>query len=382
MAKNAVAVIVVVCLLAPGLWGARLSTEIADKSKDLEKVRAELELKRLEKERLKKEAESLTNEVKQTEYKVTGLQKSLLNAQVRTREIEQQLAQTKNERDRYIEKLDRNTDVLKNSLQTYYLASSVMPSSSFVPVYARHLNHAQMQHIKRLEGRKQEADGSLNELGEIHDVVRSEMERQESQLIRAQNGLEDKEKLLEKKLTRRQIIERELKDLERTAEEMVSLIDVLRSKVKEEAEKEKKERLAKQASGQSPIPARSLPWPLSGKILEAYGRHKHPELGTSYISNGIVIGSDKPADIHAVSSGRILYAGIFMSYGSMVLVEHPGDWYTVYGRLSQWNVEKGQAVNKGDVLGRTSTNTKGQAETYFELRFYGKPTNPLPWLQQ
>ena len=87
-----------------------------------------------------------------------------------------------------------------------------------------------------------------------------------------------------------------------------------------------------------------------------------------------------PSDIHVVADGQVLYAGNFMSYGPMTVVEHPGDWYSVYGQLSRWNVEKGQMLKKGEVVGQTGISIEGRPEAYFELRFYGKPVDPLPWL--
>jgi len=84
--------------------------------------------------------------------------------------------------------------------------------------------------------------------------------------------------------------------------------------------------------------------------------------------------------IKAVSDGTVLFAGPFMSYGFMIVVEHPGDWYSVYGHLTECPIEKGESIMAGDVLGWTSPIENGRQESYFELRFYGKPVDPLPWL--
>ena len=111
-----------------------------------------------------------------------------------------------------------------------------------------------------------------------------------------------------------------------------------------------------------------------------YGRQTHPTLGTPFISNGIVIGVQEAKPVQVVADGRVLYAGKFLSYGSMVVIEHVGDWYSVYGHLSNWHVEKGQQIKRGDAVGQTGNTEGGSFETYFELRFYGKPTDPLPWL--
>jgi septal ring factor EnvC (AmiA/AmiB activator) len=112
-----------------------------------------------------------------------------------------------------------------------------------------------------------------------------------------------------------------------------------------------------------------------------FGRQVHPTLGTTFVSNGIVIATEEQPSVLAVADGKVLYAGEFMSYGAMTVVEHPGDWYTVYGHLTHWIVEKGQEIKKGDSVGVGRPRQGGGFEAYFELRFYGKPTDPIPWLQ-
>ena len=125
---------------------------------------------------------------------------------------------------------------------------------------------------------------------------------------------------------------------------------------------------------------RSLPWPIAGKVVTRFGRQQHPTLGTTFVSNGVVIASAEPSPVCAVANGKVLYAGEFMSYGNMIVLEHPGDWYTVYGQLLKWDVEKGQVVTKGDAVGTSRPRAGGGSEAYFELRFYGKSTDPLPWM--
>ena len=47
---------------------------------------------------------------------------------------------------------------------------------------------------------------------------------------------------------------------------------------------------------------------------------------------------------------------------AQVVVEHPGDWYTVYGQLLGWEIEKGQVVKKGDKIGTSRPKAGGGRE--------------------
>jgi septal ring factor EnvC (AmiA/AmiB activator) len=239
----------------------------------------------------------------------------------------------------------------------------------------------QSQALHGTQARQQTMHTTLDELTDTGQTLRREMGRQEDVLTEARSGQANKEKLLEKKKTRAQAVQAELKGLEQTSQELASLIDILRSKARQEKEEQKRERAANQKSGRSPIAAKSLAWPMRGTIAEKFGRQREQESGGAYISNGILITARAATMVKAVAAGTVLYAGQFMRYGSMVLVEHPGDWYSVYGHLNQWAVEKGQVVKEGDPIGGTGVRGDGLNETYFELRFYGKPVDPLPWLE-
>jgi murein DD-endopeptidase MepM/ murein hydrolase activator NlpD len=43
-------------------------------------------------------------------------------------------------------------------------------------------------------------------------------------------------------------------------------------------------------------------------VIEKFGRHKHPELGTTYISNGIIINLKQSQPVHAAADGQALVA--------------------------------------------------------------------------
>ncbi len=354
--------------------------EIKFKSRDLEKVKAELNQKKEERERLEREAEELSRAVRENEGKMKNVETSLFYTKQKNFEIDQKVATTKNQHDKLAATVSDRRAQLKNTAKTYYVASILQTPDAPVSMYTRQVIHGQAYELRRAHGKKEETGENLQELIETQQVIRGEVRKQQDRLSGIRTSTENKERLLTKKKSRQEILETEMKELQQTAEQLASLIDVLRTKAQEEKETEKELRRQKQMTGQSPIRPRSLPWPVQGKVVTRFGRQQHPTLGTTFVSNGIVIASAGPQTMTAVGDGKVLYAGEFMSYGNMVVVEHPGDWYTVYGQLVGWEVEKGAAIKKGDAIGMSRPKASGGTEAYFELRFYGKSTDPLPWL--
>lgn len=123
-----------------------------------------------------------------------------------------------------------------------------------------------------------------------------------------------------------------------------------------------------------------LPWPARGKLLAAYGQ---PKAGGRLNWNGHWIAAAEGAAVHAVARGRVAYVGWMHRYGLIVLVEHEGGYYSLYGHAQAASVAIGDTVRAGQVLATAGT-TGGheQPGVYFELRKGTEPINPKQWLSK
>ena len=68
-------------------------------------------------------------------------------------------------------------------------------------------------------------------------------------------------------------------------------------------------------------------------------------------------------------------------WGTIVLVRHDEELMTVYGRLSDAAVAKGQRVAAGQVLGSVASPASGPARLHFEVRRGAFSEDPSIWLQ-
>jgi septal ring factor EnvC (AmiA/AmiB activator) len=124
----------------------------------------------------------------------------------------------------------------------------------------------------------------------------------------------------------------------------------------------------------------SLPWPAAGRVRSTFGRHKHPKFDTYTVQNGIEIEARIDAPVTAVHEGTVVFAERFKGYGLMVVVDHGGKHHSLYAHLGEARVQPGQRVAAGDVIGTVGTALEGSG-LYFEMRFQGKPEDPLEWLR-
>ncbi|MEW6482362.1 MAG: peptidoglycan DD-metalloendopeptidase family protein [bacterium] len=130
-------------------------------------------------------------------------------------------------------------------------------------------------------------------------------------------------------------------------------------------------------------PVGSLIWPTKSRnIAREFGRYTHPKTGTIIFNKGIDISAPLGSSVFAVSNGEVVYADYFMGYGKLIMIDHNGSLYSLYGHLDSLNVSTGQKVAKGDVIG--SVGKSGDAEIptlHFEIRLDGKPQDPLDWIR-
>jgi len=124
----------------------------------------------------------------------------------------------------------------------------------------------------------------------------------------------------------------------------------------------------------------SLPWPVEGPVRAGFGRRKHPRFDTYTIHNGIEIAAPADAPVRVVHDGRVVFADRFRGYGLLVVVDHGGKHYSLYGQLADILVSNGQDVAAGTVLGRADPAGPDGPGVYFEMRYQGKPEDPEAWL--
>ena len=126
-----------------------------------------------------------------------------------------------------------------------------------------------------------------------------------------------------------------------------------------------------------------LPWPAGGKILQTFGPQSGP-FNTVTMNNGVEIAPapDDPS-VRAVHEGKVAFADYFQGYGNLLIVDHGQAYYSLYGHLSDFLVEKGDFVKAGQAVGLAGdTGSMVGVAVYFEIRFKTRPLDPLQWLSR
>ena len=123
----------------------------------------------------------------------------------------------------------------------------------------------------------------------------------------------------------------------------------------------------------------SLPWPADGFILSRYGPNSLPG-GVDYNNPGVSIGTSVGSSVKAIFDGEVTLVNS-MDDKQVVFIKH-GKYFTVYSNLSSANVQRGQTIKTGQVVGRAGANDDGQGEVDLIIMKENNNVNPEQWLRR
>ncbi|MFL6467855.1 MAG: M23 family metallopeptidase [Pyrinomonadaceae bacterium] len=144
-------------------------------------------------------------------------------------------------------------------------------------------------------------------------------------------------------------------------------------------ELENRLKLIQVTSDPSTVPAM---WAHEGKINNEFGFRRSPFGGRSYeFHAGLDIDGERGDGVIAPATGTVTEAGWKGGYGNMIEVDHGNGLVTRYGHLSRIDVEVGQPITRGQLIGYIgSTGRSTGPHLHFELRLGEKPINPRRFL--
>lgn len=124
----------------------------------------------------------------------------------------------------------------------------------------------------------------------------------------------------------------------------------------------------------------SLSWPVSkGNIIGRFGTHPHPSIKNVEVSNnGVDFSIPSATSVQCIYDGEVVGVTYIPGFKNMIIIKH-GSYYTVYSKLDNVSIEKGQTIKRGQTIGTISLGDNGHAELHFELWHDKTKLNPESW---
>lgn len=117
-----------------------------------------------------------------------------------------------------------------------------------------------------------------------------------------------------------------------------------------------------------------LAWPVKGKLRLPYA----PTAGTA--RRGLGFATTEKAEVRAVAAGKVVHNNVLRGFGTVLIVQHNADYFTLYAFLGKSPLKVGQEIKGNEKIGTVGYYPAIEGPgLYFELRFKQKPINPEQW---
>ena len=434
--RGYLAAFVLGCMLAsavaPNAVRAQATGDIADKRSDLDDLKKRIRDLQQEMSRTEANRSDAAKALTESEREVSRAQRRVLQLQRERAEADARLAELEREQQQAGARIDARRGELAEGLRRHYMhgaADGVAPLLSARDpnqiardaYYLEQLGRARLGLIERMRADLRETELRAQEIGRRRDRVAELEARQHEQRKQLEASLLQRKAALAEISKQLQSQKREVATLREDEQRLAKVIDTLVKRAREAAAREAARRLAEQraaearaaaaaaqakaAGNAAPSSAAARPparraepvigeaptgvrlAPHSGQLRftvrgELVGRFGAPraEGGTTW--KGVFIRAGTGADVKAVATGEVVYSDWLRGYGNLIIIDHGGDYLTVYGNNDTLLKEVGDAVSGGDAIASVGTSGGGgESGLYFELRHQGRPLDPMQWVR-
>jgi septal ring factor EnvC (AmiA/AmiB activator) len=361
-----------------------LNKMLIKKKKELTFIKKKIHQTRKNVWKINKKELTVTSELDRIEERLSNVSNDLelLNSNIKS------LKESVNNTSYNISKLEENLTALRPRLsaglvtiyklgETGYIKAVFSPGSytdklrcyrflSILLNYNLNLIEEYRQNLSTLKG---ERDDFKEDEVKLANLMADE-HRKKSDI---QVKLQKKTKLLGSVKRKKMAYISAVNELEKDSKGLQSMIDKLKRKIRADTSEYKDKGFAAVRG--------KLDIPVTGKVLPLFGRQEDQRFNTYTFYKGIDILAPMGSKIKTVYDGKVLFSDWFKGYGKIIIVDHGGSYYTLFAHASRLIKKVGDEVKKGEVIALVGdTDSSKGPHLYFEIRYQGKPQNPMDWL--
>ncbi|OAX56236.1 peptidoglycan DD-metalloendopeptidase family protein [Xanthomonas graminis] len=115
-------------------------------------------------------------------------------------------------------------------------------------------------------------------------------------------------------------------------------------------------------------------WPADGAVISRF------VVGET-TRQGVDIAGSSGQAVRAAADGVVVYSGAgLVGYGELIIIKHNEQWLSAYGHNRKRLVNEGQNVKGGEQIAEMGRSGAARDMLHFEIRYNGKPVDPLLYL--
>jgi septal ring factor EnvC (AmiA/AmiB activator) len=377
-----------IVLAAP--WGA--SDANAAPKEELEELRGRLKSLQRDLEQAEESRGEAADALKASERAISESNRKLRGFQEQRREIDQRLEELRRDRSELEQRVSAQREAVGRAFYQQYLAgrgetlrlllNGQDPNRISRELhYLTYVSRARAELVKSVQADLAGLDQNLSDsererarLAQVADEASAERERLEKETRERKDVLAT---------LSRQIREqrREVDKLKRDEGRLTKLVDELNRVLARKRPQASIKNLATPDSSLDGRPFRDLKGqmrlPVSGELEHRFGSPREGNLTWK----GLFIRAGSGREVKAVAAGVVVFADWLRGFGNLLILDHGQGFMSLYGFNEALRKQVGERVKGGEPVAQVG-NTGGSTEAglYFEIRFEGKPLDPMEWV--
>ena len=119
--------------------------------------------------------------------------------------------------------------------------------------------------------------------------------------------------------------------------------------------------------------------PVIGELTNRFGLPRE-DGGLSW--KGLFIAAKPGRDVKAIAPGKVVYADWLRGFGNLLILDHGDGYMSLYGNNESLLKQAGEDIRGGETIAAVG-NSGGNPDSglYFEMRYQGRPFDPMPWVR-
>lgn len=380
------------CLLVAVFAGPALgASKSAAKSEELKELKGRIDKLKREIESAEGSKADVLDELKQSEQSISEINRTIHDLAQEQQAVNAELADMRRESDALRARIDAQLAQLARLLVLQYESGA-----------QDHLRLLLNQQDPNAMSRDLEYYGHIaRERGRLITELRTNLAQAEAAERDTREKSAELAQIQAKQKSEREALQKEASVRRGTLARLDKQISARRKQVQQMEQDEKRltrliERLAKAMAArqkQRPAPAKSAPdagefarlkghlkLPVNGTVTNRFGA---PRAETGVAWKGVFIRAVEGSQVKALAGGRVVFADWLRGFGNLLVIDHDDGYMSLYGYNEALLKQVGETVRAGEVVSAAGSSG-GNAESglYFEVRFQGKPVDPLQWVEK
>lgn len=422
---------------APGGGGrrpvhAQTASEVEARKSDLVDLKKRIRDLQQEMARTEASRSEAAQALAEAERAVSRVARELARLAAERKDAEKKLALLEAEQRETDQRIDGRRGELGEWLRRHYVhgaADGVAPLLSARDpnqlardvYYLEHLGRARLALIEGLRADLRETRRRADEIQQRRDRLAALEEDQRARRKTLASEQARRKKLLAQVSSQLQAQKKAVGNLQQDEKRLGRVIDTLVQRAREQARREAARRLAVQreaerraaerraaaasggardsvprrvepavgevrsAAGPTPTGVRfrdlrgKLGAPVRGELVGRFGAPRAEGVTTW---KGVFIRAGSGAQVRAIAGGEVVFSDWLRGYGNLIIVDHGGDYLSIYGNNDMLLKDVGERVGGGDAIASVGAGGVGnESGLYFEIRHGGQPLDPLQWVR-